>query len=45
VYVWSGTRRAAQVLHAKMHNRTALIDRKRRHGDPAIDYGTPDKTG
>jgi hypothetical protein len=39
VYVWAGARRAAQVLHAKKHGRSALIENRRRLTDPPIDYG------
>jgi hypothetical protein len=37
--VWFGARRAAQVLHAGMHGRSALVRNRRRLEDPAIDYG------
>jgi hypothetical protein len=39
VYVWSGRRRSAQVLHASKHGRSALVINRRRLTDPPIDYG------
>ncbi len=39
VYIWSATRRAAQVWHMQRHGRAALIGKRRRVDDPEIDYG------
>lgn len=44
VPVWLGARRAAQVLHAEMHGRRALVERRRRLTDPPVDYGNPPPT-
>jgi hypothetical protein len=42
--VWAGARRAAQVYHAGMHGRSALVRNRRRNEDPPIDYGPPPAT-